>query len=162
VEYELKDHRAMDNATAIKLSGKEIGYLGEIKKSELKKQDVKTPVWCADIIWDELMAATGETTTFREISKFPQVERDLAIVVDRSVSYSAIEKATAASRLPALRSIQLFDIFESDKLGAGKKSMAINYIFMDNNKTLTDAEIDAMMNKLITAYQKEFNADIRK
>ena len=90
------------------------------------------------------------------------MQRDLAIVVDKSLKYEAVENATYGARVNKLKNINLFDVFESEKLGAGKKSMAINFTFLDEEKTLTDKEIDAMMNKIITTYEKELNAEVRK
>jgi phenylalanyl-tRNA synthetase beta chain len=99
---------------------------------------------------------------YREISKFPAARRDLAIVIDKSIPFAAIKKATENVNISHLSSVELFDVFESDKLGAGKKSMAINYTFTDDTRTLTDKDIDTMMNKLINSYEKELNAEIRK
>jgi phenylalanyl-tRNA synthetase beta chain len=96
------------------------------------------------------------------VARYPAVHRDLAIIVNKAVPFEEIEKATHSARLNKLRSIRLFDIFESEKIGAGKKSMAVSFTFQDEEKTLTDKEIDGMMNKIIGAYEKELNAEIRK
>jgi phenylalanyl-tRNA synthetase beta chain len=88
--------------------------------------------------------------------------RDLSVVVDKSVPYTKIEKIAASANIEALKKIQLFDIFESEKLGPGKKSMAISFTFLDNSKTLTDIEIDSFMQTIIAAYEKELKALIRK
>jgi phenylalanyl-tRNA synthetase beta chain len=100
--------------------------------------------------------------SFKEISKFPAVQRDLALVVDKAIAYQQIETATKLAKLNKLKSVNLFDIFESEKLGANKKSMAVSFTFLDEEKTMTDSEIDAMMNKLIGAYEKELGAEVRK
>jgi phenylalanyl-tRNA synthetase beta chain len=100
--------------------------------------------------------------SFKEIPKFPAVQRDLALVVDKAIAYQQIEKTTQSIKLNKLKAVHLFDVFESEKLGAGKKSMAVNFTFLDEEKTMTDSEIDAMMNKLIDAYVKELGAEIRK
>ena len=99
---------------------------------------------------------------YQEISKYPAVNRDLSIVVNKALPYESVEKATRAAGIKKLRSISLFDIFESEKIGAGKKSMAVSFTFQDEEKTLTDKEIDGMMNKIITSFEKELNAEIRK
>ena len=99
---------------------------------------------------------------YREIPKFPSVYRDLAIVVDKALTYEQVEKATQNAKINKLKTINLFDIFESDKLGANKKSMAVSFTFLDEEKTMTDNEIDSMMNKIISSYEKELNAEVRK
>jgi phenylalanyl-tRNA synthetase beta chain len=100
--------------------------------------------------------------THRDVPRFPAVQRDLAIVVDNSMVYEQVEKATAAAKVSKLSSVNLFDVFESDKLGVGKKSMAISFTFLDEEKTLTDKEIDAMISKIIASYEKELGAEVRK
>ena len=139
-----------------------IGYLGEVADSQLKKQDIKQAVFFADILWDTLLNLRTTDISYQEISRFPAPRRDLAIVIDKSIPFAAIEEITANLNIDHLSAVQLFDVFESDKLGQGKKSMAINYTFTDDTRTLTDKDIDAMMNKLINQYQKELNAEIRK
>ena len=99
---------------------------------------------------------------YHEISRFPAVERDLALVVDRKITYSQMRETVANLKLTQLKSIHLFDIFESDKLGAGKKSLALRFVFQDQHKTLTDQEIEIMMNQLVSAFEKTVNAEIRK
>jgi phenylalanyl-tRNA synthetase beta chain len=90
------------------------------------------------------------------------VSRDLALVVDKNVSYAQIEQIALSNKIGQLKSIQLFDIFESEKLGNNKKSMAVSFVFGDEQKTLTDVEIDANMHKIISAYEKTIQAEIRK
>ena len=102
------------------------------------------------------------TIRHNDIPKYPAVQRDLAIVVDKSLPYETIEKATTNAGVNKLTTINLFDVFESEKLGVGKKSMAISFTFLDTEKTLTDKEIDGMMNKIIGAYETELKAEIRK
>ncbi|HEU4471970.1 MAG TPA: phenylalanine--tRNA ligase subunit beta, partial [Flavisolibacter sp.] len=99
---------------------------------------------------------------FREIARFPTVERDLALVVPTAMNYGQIKDQIGKLRLGKLTDIRLFDVFESEKLGAGKKSLAINFTFLDEEKTLTDKEIDGWMTKIMTTLEKELNAEIRK
>jgi phenylalanyl-tRNA synthetase beta chain len=96
------------------------------------------------------------------VPKFPSVQRDISIVVDKDLAFESIEKATVAARVNKLSSLNLFDIFESEKLGENKKSMAVNFTFLDEEKTLTDKEIDGMMAKIIASYEKELQAEVRK
>ncbi|MEI9956463.1 MAG: phenylalanine--tRNA ligase subunit beta [Ferruginibacter sp.] len=151
------------NAIDIKVKNEVVATIGEINKKTADKFDCKQAVFVADINWDKLMQLNKKNTiSFKEISKFPAVQRDLAIVVDKSVAYQQIQKTTAAAKINKLKNISLFDIFESEKLGANKKSMAVSFTFLDEEKTMTDAEIDAMMGKIIGAYEKELNAEVRK
>jgi len=129
----------------------------------LKMFDIKQPVYFADFSWDELiLAATQNNIEFKELPKLLPVHRDLAMVVDKSVQYQAVESVIEKTKLPKLEEVQLFDIFESDKLGAGKKSLAISLRFLDNEKTLTDTEVDGMVGKIMLSLEKELNAEIRK
>ena len=84
------------------------------------------------------------------------------MILDNSISFQKVDQLTRGLKIARLVSINLFDIFESEKLGAGKRSLALNFTFADREKTLTDSEIDAMMNKIITSYEKELGAEIRK
>ncbi len=99
---------------------------------------------------------------FKELAKQLPVHRDLAMVVNKSLQYDFIEKTVQKIKLDKLQQIELFDIFESDKLGADKKSLAISFSFLDNEKTLTDKEVDGMMNNIMNTLEKELNAEIRK
>jgi phenylalanyl-tRNA synthetase beta chain len=152
-----------DTAVAIKSKNEIVAAIGMVGKKTQDQFDIKQPVFFADIYWDAVMQlGKKQKIEYREIPKFPPVQRDLAIVVDKTLPYESIEKATKTAKINKLKAVNLFDIFESDKLGAGKKSMAVNFTFLDEEKTLTDKEIDAMMGKIIAAYEKELNAEVRK
>ncbi len=140
-----------------------VAVIGSLHKSKMERFDIKQPVFYADLNWDRLLKLNRKNNIqYKEISKYPAVNRDLAIIVDKTLPFDAVEKATHAARINKLTSISLFDIFESEKIGAGKKSMAISFTFLDEEKTMTDKEIDAMMNKLIGAYEKELGAEVRR
>ncbi len=140
-----------------------LATIQDLDKAILNKFDIRQAVCYADIDWDKLIAAAKKTTLkFKEIPKFPAVQRDLALVVNKSVSYEQIEKTTQSLRLGKLKSLNLFDVFESEKLGAGKKSMAVSFIFQDEEKTMTDKDTDSIMAKITAAYEKELQAEIRK
>ncbi len=144
-------------------SGKQmLGTLGEVPAEMLSSFDIKHPVWHADLDWDALLSIKAKAVEYREISKFPVVNRDLAVVVDKNVSYNQVEQIALSSKIQQLKSVQLFDVFESEKLGAGKKSMAVSFTFLDENKTLTDKEIDAFMQKIVAGYESTLQAEIRK
>jgi phenylalanyl-tRNA synthetase beta chain len=153
----------LDAAATISIKNEEVATLGLVHSSLLQKFDIRQPVLFADFNWDRILQLNKKTKVqHRDIPKFPAVQRDLAIVVDKALVYEQVEKATAAARVSKLTSVNLFDVFESDKLGAGKKSMAISFTFLDEEKTLTDKEIDGMLNKIIAAYEKELSAEVRR
>lgn len=136
---------------------------GAVSNASLKKFDIKQPVLFADFNWDHLMKmAATQQKAFRELPKQLPVERDLALVVTSGTAFEKVEAAIRSVKLPLLQQVRLFDVFESEKLGAGKKSLAVNFTFLDEEKTLTDKEIDAMMQQLMNALEKELAAEIRK
>ncbi len=137
--------------------------LGRVSGKTTHQFDIKQPVFYANFNWDELVnLSLKRKISYREIPKFPAVERDLAMVVPKDLKYEAIKAQLDKLRLSKLQHIQLFDVFESEKLGAGKKSLAVNFTFLDEEKTLTDKEIDTWMNKIMTTLEKELGAEIRK
>jgi phenylalanyl-tRNA synthetase beta chain len=153
----------LDNCIAAVAKNEVVATIGSVNKKTLAKFDIKQPVFYADINWGKVVALhKKQTITFAGIPKFPAVQRDLAIVVDKAIAYEQVDKATKGAKIGKLQSVNLFDIFENEKLGAGKKSMAISFTFLDEEKTMTDKDIDAMMGKIISSYEKELNAEIRK
>ena len=104
----------------------------------------------------------NQQVVYKEVSKYPSVERDIALVIPAATPYAAIEQSIEAVKLKALQQSSVFDIFESEKLGAQKKSVAINFVFNAVDKTLTDMEIDAMMKKLVKEFENNLQAEIRK
>jgi phenylalanyl-tRNA synthetase beta chain len=162
-EFNITVAEKLTSAVEIKVRNEVVGILGEVSKKTAEQFDCKQPVFFADINWDKLMQLNKKSSiSFKEIAKFPAVQRDLSLVVEKQIAYQQIEKITASAKLTRLKNVSLFDVFESEKLGANKKSMAVSFTFLDEEKTMTDAEIDAMMNKLIGAYEKELHAEIRK
>ena len=140
-----------------------VAVIGLVDANKLAGFDIRQPVFYADLYWDKLVKINSKNRIeYREVPRFPSVNRDLAIVVNKSLPYESVENATRLAGVKKLRSISLFDIFESEKLGADKKSMAVSFTFLDEEKTLTDKEIDAMMNRIIATFEKELNAEIRK
>jgi phenylalanyl-tRNA synthetase beta chain len=129
----------------------------------LRKFDIRQPVFFADIYWDNLLEmAAGNAIVFSELPKQVSVNRDLALIVEKSLPFETVEKTVQGIGLQKLRGVQLFDIFESEKLGKDKKSLAISLTFQDNEKTLTDKEIDGMMSRIMKTAEEELKAEIRK
>lgn len=140
-----------------------LGILMKVNAEESLKFDIKQSVYFADIYVDKWLKAAGATKIiYKEVPRFPAVQRDLAMVVNKNVSYAEIEQAIHQQKIMRLTNTRLFDIFEGEKLGEDKKSLAINFTFLDEEKTLTDKEIDGMMNRIIQSLQTGVNAEIRK
>lgn len=146
------------------VAGKQqVGTVREVDKKTAAAFDIKQTVVFIDIDYAALVKAVRkQKIVYREVNRFPAMQRDLALVVNNTTSYAAIEAVVHQLKLPRLQDMRLFDVFESDKLGTGKKSMAISFTFVDEEKTLTDKETDAMMAKLIQGLEKELGAEIRK
>ena len=153
----------LENGIVISLRGQQAAVTGMVKRKVLQQFDIRQPVYFADLNWDLLLAEIkSNNIEFRELPRQLPVHRDLALVVDRSLSYESVEKALEKIRLDKLREVQLFDIFESEKLGSGKKSLAISFSFLDEEKTLTDKEVDGMMGRIMKTFEQELSAEIRK
>ena len=137
--------------------------IGKPSAEMLKKFDIRVPVWFADIHWSNwLKAGEKNTIRYKEISKFPAVQRDLSFVADKNVTYGDIEKLLNALSIPQLRNYRLFDVFKSEKLGKDKQSLAMNFTFLDDSKTMKDEDIDKMMAKITSNIEKNLLAEIRK
>jgi len=136
---------------------------GVVKKQQLARFDIRQEVLFADIRWNAVQSiAATKNVHFTALPNQLPVHRDLAMVVSGSLPFHAVETAVKKIRLGKLRSIQLFDVFESEKLGADKKSFAVSFTFLDDEKTLTDKEIDVMMNKIMHTLEQDLSAEIRK
>ncbi len=137
--------------------------VGKVAAKTASTFDVKQAVYFANFNWDVLVRLAAENKiSYKEIAKYPTVERDLALVVPKVMNYEEITKEVTNLHLSRLREVKLFDIFENEKLGNEKKSMAINFTFSDEEKTLTDKEIDGWMNKIMNTLETELGAEIRK
>lgn len=134
----------------------------QVSKEQLKRFEMKQAVYFAAINWS-LWAKAMQLSQIRytEVPKYPSVQRDLALVLNQSTRYEEVQKVTNQLQIPFLKEYDLFDVFESEKLGAGKKSYAMTYTFQLTDRTLTDAEIDAAMQQLINTYQNKLEAQIR-
>lgn len=135
----------------------------QVGDKKLKDFDIKQDVFYAMVHGEQWQkAAAAGKIKYNEVPKFPAVQRDIAIVLDKQVSYAEVEKVTGQLKIDSLQSFDLFDVFESEKLGAGKKSYALSYTFQLQDRTLTDAEIEALMQQLMGAYKTKLQAQIRE
>lgn len=146
----------------LKIKKRRIASFGKVSKKYQKQFDIQNPVFFADIDWDLLMTSIpAKDMTMKAVSKFPEVRRDLALLVDKSVSFRDIVNVVKQNGGALIKSVNLFDVYEGDKLEAGKKSYAISLILQDPEKTLTDKIIDKTVNKLVGAFENKIGASIR-
>ena len=142
--------------------GKLVATFGVLSKKLQKAFDIDNEVYYADINWKELMKAIkGKNVTYTEISKFPAVKRDLALLIDKKVQFAEIEKIAYETDKKLLKSVELFDVYEGKNLEAGKKSYAVSFVLQDENATLNDKQIDKLMQKLIANLQNKLDAKLR-
>lgn len=140
-----------------------LGSLIIVDKKHLTQFDIKQDVFFISIAFATLYhMILSSKTVYSEVPKYPAVQRDLSIVVDQGVEFAELEKTLNAISITNLSSYRLFDLFESEKLGVGKKSFAINFTFSNSEKTQTDDEIDSMMKKIIKVLENNILAEIRK
>ncbi|MCW3787790.1 phenylalanine--tRNA ligase subunit beta [Plebeiibacterium sediminum] len=123
---------------------------------------LKETVYFAEFNWNNLLKVAGkQTVIYKEIPKYPEVSRDLALLVDKNVTFGQIKEVALKTEKKLLKSVSLFDIYEGEKLGADKKSYAVNFILQDENKTLTDKQIDKIMSNMVKNLEREVNASLR-
>lgn len=145
------------------LNTKQLVKFGAVSAESLKKTDVNQDVFCADFNFDLVLNAIKKNKiVYREVSKFPAVRRDLSMLVDKAVTFGQLKQIAQKSERKLLKEVNVFDVYQGDKLPAGKKSYALSFTLQDEEKTLTDKAIDAIMQKLIHNFGKEAGAEIRK
>jgi phenylalanyl-tRNA synthetase beta chain len=144
------------------LNGKIIASFGKLSKATLKYFDIKQDVYFADISWtDVLKALPKKAILYQEISKFPEVRRDLALLIDQKITFSEIEKLALDTEKKYLSSVNLFDVYEGEKLPEGKKSYAVSFILQDAEKTLSEKQITGVMEKMMRQMTEKLGAIIR-
>lgn len=143
-------------------SGRCLGTLGIVNKKICKELDIDAEVYFAELYWNRLMKEIkSHKVTFSDISKFPAVKRDLALLLDKSVSFADIEKIAYESERKLLKEVTLFDVYEGKNLPAGKKSYAVSFFLQDESKTLNEKQIDNIMKKLQTNLEQKLGAQLR-
>ncbi len=142
--------------------GKKLVEMGILAKKVLKDADIDRPVYYAEMNWTALMKVIRKNEVlYTEISKFPAVSRDLALLVDEKVEFAEIEQIARQTEKKLLKSVELFDVYEGKNLPQGKKSYAVNFILQDETKTLNDKQIEAIMSKLTTNLKNKLGAELR-
>ena len=146
-----------------KTNGELVAGAGEVNQKMVAQFGIKQPVYFAALNWEAVLKLVlKQTLSIKELPRFPTVLRDISMVVPKHLPYADVEKSVNNLKLSKLQEVKLFDIFESEKLGTDKKSVAVSFTFLDEEKTLTDKEIDDWMSKIMTTLEKELNAEIRK
>ncbi|MBS4012687.1 MAG: phenylalanine--tRNA ligase subunit beta [Bacteroidetes bacterium] len=160
---EIINDSSFSNGLTFFINEKQIAKAGYVNKSFLKRFDIKGDVYYAVFEWDNLVKLAGKTQVlYKEISKFPEVRRDLALIIDKSVNFAQIEALAYKTEKKLLKKVGLFDVYQDDnKIGKDKKSYAVSFILQDESKTLTDKEIDKAMDNLLKNFQSELGASIR-
>jgi phenylalanyl-tRNA synthetase beta chain len=143
-------------------NNKVVAEAGRISKSYLLKFDIGQDVYYGHIDWDLVMKIIkSHSISFHELPKYPSVRRDLALLLDKGVKFEQVRDIAFRTEKDILDDVGLFDVYESEQLGKNKKSYAVSFILHDESKTMTDKNIDKVMNNLIKAFEKELNAQIR-
>lgn len=143
-------------------NGKHLLSLGTVSPKLRKNFDIDQEVYYAEFSWENLLKALkNHTTTFLPLPKYPSVKRDLALLLDKKISFKEVKELALRTEKTLLKTVTLFDVYEGEKLGAGKKSYAVSFTLQDDEKTLTDKQIEKIMNKLIGSYKHQLGAEIR-
>jgi phenylalanyl-tRNA synthetase beta chain len=163
IRWETATTEGLNQALSIWYGKEQIGIAGNISKEKAAQFDIRQPVYYADLNWLQLVKISARNkVSYRELPKQLPVMRDLAMVVSRQLPFASIASAVNGAGISKLTKFELFDLFESDKLGEEKKSVAVSFTFLDEEKTMTDKEIDSMMAKVMTILENEVGAEIRK
>jgi phenylalanyl-tRNA synthetase beta chain len=139
-----------------------IGQIGKIVPKISQYFDIKYDVFYGEIDWNHLVKKADNTVSFEKISKYPEVRRDLSLIIKKNVTYDKIKEIAQSTEKKLLSKINVFNIYEGDKIGNENKAYAIAFYLQDQEKTLNDKQIDKIMSKLIYRFENELNAVIRK
>ena len=162
VEQEKIDDPLYDYGMKLTSDKKEIGRIGKIKSALVKDFGIRHEIFYADLDTALLFKAANPKFDVQEVPKFPEVKRDLSLVLDKRVSFDEIRKLIVGTERKLVKEVTAFDVYEGDKIPAGKKAYALGFTLLDESKTLTDDEIERTMNRLMSELEKKFGAIIRK
>ncbi len=144
------------------LNKRDIARLGLVKPALAKLLDIKQEVFYAELDWQYLMSKFKSRNVYRDLPKYPEVRRDLSLVLDQAVSFEDIKKLAFQTEKTLLKQVNVFDVYQGENLGTGKKSYSVHFALLDTEKTLTDEVIDKTMDKLMAAFAQQLQAIIRK
>lgn len=146
----------------VKINDKPLVTFGKVNQIAAALTNVNQEVFYADFLWKELLKLSEGSVVYEEVPKFPEVRRDLSLVLDKKVSFTDIQKITQRSEFYLIKRINVFDLYEGENIDKNKKAYALSFILQDKTKTLTDKIIDKVMNKLMHIFENELDAMIRK
>ncbi len=161
-KQEIQDKTLFDYGLTYTVKKKPVVSFGQVKAKLTKIADIKQPVFYADFDWAYLLKQYNDKVRFTEVSKFPEVRRDLSLVLDKTVTFEQIRQTAHKYERELLTNINVFDVYEGENIGADKKSYSVSFTLQDETQTLTDKVIDKTMQKLMMAFEKDLNAVIRK
>lgn len=156
------EHEYLAGGLTLLVQNQPVARLGAVAPALLKRLDVSQPVWYAELDWDWLSAKYKNRLAARELPKFPEVRRDLSIVVDQAVSFEQLRQIAQRTERKLLQAVNVFDVYQGDNLGAGKKSYSVSFTLQDATQTLTDQAIDQVMQRLMGQFEKQAGAVIRR
>jgi phenylalanyl-tRNA synthetase beta chain len=136
--------------------------LGLVQPKLTKLVDLKQPVFYADFDWSALLKLATAKARYEEVPRFPEVRRDLSLVIDKAITFEQISRLAHQTERKLLRSINVFDVYEGENLGEGKKAYSVSFTLQDPTQTLTDAAIEKTMQRLMAGFERELGAVIRK
>jgi phenylalanyl-tRNA synthetase beta chain len=159
---EIANNAIVEHGLEYTLNAKRIAFVGAVKSQVLKAFDIAQDVFYAEVVLDDLYKpVSNHKVEFTEVPKFPEVRRDLALLIDEKITFEQIASIAKKSEKALLKDIQLFDVYQGKNLEAGKKSYAVSFTLQDAQATLNDKQIDKVMSKLIKAYEDELGATLR-
>jgi phenylalanyl-tRNA synthetase beta chain len=145
-----------------KLQGKTFATLGTVSKKLLKAFDIKQQVFAAEISWPVLFEIVRRNRVkYKEMPRYPEVRRDLALLLDENVSFSELRKTAFQTEKQMLKNVSLFDVYRGDKIPAGKKQYALNFVIQNPDQTLTDNDVERIMGKILGAFENKHRAALR-
>jgi len=155
-------HPALASGSCITIAKKKVADYGVVKPTVLKALGIKQEVQIAFVYWESVLDLLHmNRVKYAEVAKFPEMRRDLSLLINEEVSFEQIEQAARKQERKLLKEVSLFDVYKGKNLDAGKKSYAVSFVFRDENKTLNDSQIDKVMEKITSQLQKEFDATLR-
>ncbi len=164
ITFERSENELFDfSLNVINLNSKKIiGTLGRVSSKQNLLFDIESPIYFCELNWDLILKLVAKSkVTFGEISKFPEVKRDLALLIDAEINYSTLEAIAFQTEKKILKSVSLFDVYEGKNIPNGKKSYALSFILQDNDKTLNDTQIEKTMDKILQSYSNQVSASLR-
>jgi phenylalanyl-tRNA synthetase beta chain len=162
VTQEAHAHQLFDYAAKLTVDGRELGKAGKVKSALLKDFGIKQEIFFAELDTSLLFSRANPKLVIQGVAKFPEVKRDLSLVLDAPVIFDEIRNLVLNTEKRLIKSIGVFDVYEGENIPKGKKAYALSFTLQDESKTLTDEEIDATMQRLITAFERRLGAVIRK